>query len=377
MTTKTQLSLITVMAITAILLIPATGLATASTPVELSDEIKQKISKMPTERQPHMEKIFKLLIEKEQSGNESDKERIDGLIQAEYAKMSTSEEQARPQYLDHPQLRAIQSEIRELEDLPLVTTLVGKNKLTILLSPGNENKGYEDIIDQYIPNKNLNVVIEYGEITSKEWACTSQEDDCDPLYGGLAIREGGSGSSYCTLGLPVKQGSTIGYLTAGHCYAVNDEVHQPYDHWLWNWKIGDTDESHNDNDCDCAFIEDTNSRTNESKVWFSSGYQRTISGNQVATDGEELDISGNTGGWYWEDVYDNNWYHPSHGTRLLLEDSGSGGPGDSGGPVIDLSDGDIVGIVEGEVTIGSTTYIKIVLWSQVADSTNGVGVSLL
>ena len=136
-------------------------------------------------------------------------------------------------------------------------------------------------------------------------------------------------------------------------------------------------EVHDDAECDCAFIEDTNSRTNESKVWFSSGYQRTISDHQVPTDNEELDISGVTGGWYVEDVYDNDWTHSTYGDRILLEDSGTGGIGDSGAPVIDLSDGDIVGIIEGEINISGTTYIRVVPWSLIADSTDGVGVSLL
>ena len=384
MTSKTKISVMATVVVATILLIPATGIATATatttavaTPVELSDEIKQKISKMPTERQSHMEQIFKLLIEKERSVKTSDKERIDGLIQAEYAKMSTSEEKKRPQYNDHPQLRMIQQDVRNLEELPLVTTLVGKNKLTIVLEPGSEYAGWEDTILKNISNKALDVEIKYGEITAKEWTCNSQSNDCNPLYGGLFIRKGGSSDPYCTLGLPVNQGTTSGYLTAGHCYNLDDGVHQPYDHWLLDWKIGDVNETHDDAECDCAFIEDTNSRKNESKVWLTPGYSRTIGDHQVATDGEKLDISGATGGWYVEDVYDHDWTHETYGDRLLLEDSGIGDRGDSGAPVIDLSDGDIVGIVEGEITISGTTYIKVVPWSLIADTTDGVGVSLL
>ena len=375
---KTKISLIAVMAVAGMLLIPAYSMVNAVEPIELSDELKQKISKMSPERQPHMEKILKLEKQKKLTESESEKRDLDELIEEEHVKLGETEDENRNQYDDHPQLRSIQQDIRNLEDIPLVTTVVGKNKLTVLLAPGNENKGYEEIINQYIPNGNLNVVIEYGEVSSEEWSCNSQESKCDPLHGGLAIREGGSGTNYCTLGLPVEQGSTSGYLTAGHCYSVNDDVHQPYDHWLWNWQIGtvESGDSHNDNDCDCAFIEDSNSRTNESKVWFTSGYSRTIDDTQVPSDNEELDISGNTGGWYWEDVYDNDYYHSSIGTRILIEDTSSGGPGDSGAPVIDLSDGEIVGIIEGSYTIGSTDYIKVVPWSLIADSTNGVGVTL-
>ncbi len=378
--TKTKISLIAVMAVAGMLMIPASSMVNAVEPIELADEIKQKISTMSPERQPHMEKIFKLLIQKEQTDSESEKQAIDELIEEEYVNLGVSEAKSRPQYNDHPQLRTIQDDIRNLEDLPLETTLVGKNKLTILLKPGNENRGYEEIIDQYIVDKSLNVVIEYGVVGPMiEWACNDQGDKCDPLQGGLEIREGGSNDPFCTLGLPVKQGSDTGYLTAGHCYSVNDDVHQPYDHWLWDWQIGtvQSGDSHNDNDCDCAFVKDSNSRSNESKVWFSSGYSRTISGTQVPSDNEELDISGANTGWYDEDVYDNDYYHSSIGTRILLEYNGNGGGGDSGAPVIDLSDGDIVGIIEGLWPIGGTYYIVVVPWANIADSTNGVGVSLL
>jgi len=378
MTSKTKISLIAVMAVAGMLMIPTHSIVNAVEPIELSDEMNQMISKMSPERQHHMKKILLLAEQKKLAESESEKQALDKLIEEEHIKLGKTEEKNRKVYNDHPQLRSIQQDINNLEDIPLVTTIVGKNKLTILLAPGNENKGYEEIIDQYVPNKDLNVVIEYGEIKSGKWSCDSRESECDPLHGGIAIRKGGSGTTYCTLGLPVKQGTTSGYLTAGHCYSVNDDVYQPYDHWLWNWQIGDVQsgDSHNDNDCDCAFITDSNSRTNESKVWFTSSYSRTISGTQLPTDGEELDISGNTGGWYWEDVYDNNYYHSSIGTRILIEDTMTGGPGDSGGPVIDLSDGHIVGIIEGPYTIGSTDYIKVVPWSLIADSTNGVGVTL-
>lgn len=377
MTTKTKISLIAVMAVAGMLLIPANTMINAVEPIEISDEIKQKISKMSPERQPHMEKIFNLLKQKELTDSKSEKQTFDDLIEEEYVKLGESEDKNRKQYNDHSQLRSIQQDIRNLEDLPLETTLVGKNKLTILLKPGNENKGYEKIINQYIPTKNLDVEIKYGEVKLTEWACNNRDDECNPLRGGLQIEKDASG--YCTLGLPVKQGSTTGYLTAGHCYSVNDEAFQPYDHWLWNWQIGtvQSGDSHDDNDCDCAFIKDSNSRTNDSKVWFSSGYSRTISDTQVPSDNEELDISGQNGGWYWEDVYDNDYYHSSIGDRILLDYNGSGGGGDSGAPVIDLSDGDIVGIIEGVVTIGSTNYIVVVPWANIADSTNGVGVSLL
>ena len=204
MTTKMKISLVAVMAVAGILLILGSSMVNAVEPIKLSDEMKQKISTMPTERQSHMEEIFKLLIEKERSENTSDIERIDSLIEAEYAKMSASEEKARPQYNDHPQLRMIQQDLRNLDNIPLETTLVGKNTLTVVLTPGNENKGYEEIIAKYIPDKRIDVEIEYGVVGELiEWACNDRDDECDPLRGGLQIEKDASG--YCTLGLPVKQ----------------------------------------------------------------------------------------------------------------------------------------------------------------------------
>lgn len=365
--------------IAAILLVPGYGLVNAVQPVELSDELKQKINRIELERQPHMKKIFELAEQKLLTVSESQKQDFNDLIEEELIKLGNTEEKNRKVYNDHLELRSTQNDIRNIDNLPLETTLVGKNKLTIVLQPGNENKGYETIINDSILNDDLSVEITYGSVTLTEWSCNTRDDKCDPLHGGLKIRENGSSSTYCTLGLPVKQGTTSGYLTSGHCYSVNDDVHQPYDHWYKDWKIGkvQTGDSHDDNDCDCAFIEDLNSRTNESKIWLSSAYKSSITGTQVPTDGEELDISGAANGWYTENVYDNDYYHSSIGNRILLEDTGSGGGGDSGAPVFDLSDHDIVGIIEGTVNISGTDYIVVVPWAQIADSTDGLGVSLL
>lgn len=382
MISKTKISLIAVMAIAGMLVIPAYSMASAIEPIELSDELKEELKKISPERQPHMEKIFQLGEQKLLTESDSEKQALEDLMEEELVKLGETEEKNRKVYADNSQLRVIKEKIRATEEIPIDSIMVGKNKLTVVLQEGSENQGWEKVINGYVPNADLNVEIAYGTVALEEWSCTSWGDDCDPLHGGLEIRKGGSGTN-CTLGLPVEQGSTSGYLTAGHCYDVDDEVHQPYDNWFEDWQIGtvQTGDSIYNADCDCAFIEDSNSRTNESKIWLSSGFSSSITGTQVPTDGEILDISGAAGGNYDEEVMDNDFYNVGLGNRILLEYTGNGDGGDSGAPVYDISDHDLVGTISGVVQIppggANPYYIVVVPWAEISDSSTGLGVSLL
>jgi hypothetical protein len=91
--------------------------------------------------------------------------------------------------------------------------------------------------------------------------CSSREVDCVNLQGGLRIANNPDGDQ-CTLGFPVTHdvsGDNIqGYLTAGHCFAYNDNIHQAK--W-YEGKIGEVSIRLFGTSGDTEFIEATGAET--------------------------------------------------------------------------------------------------------------------
>ena len=388
--------LVVAFAVVASLLIPAYAMVSAQTgqssntgSVEdskvipgLTEQIKQKIEKrVPLHLQSHVEEIFKLAKQKSVTTDEFEKQRLEQMINDAEDQMRETSEKNKEVYEDNKEVRKIQNAIRELEGIPLVTSLVSVNALTILLDPSAENQGWEEKILDLVTEKNLDVKIGYGSITIEDYGCSSKTDDCDPLQGGLYIED--SYGTVCTLGLPVKQGSTIGYITAGHCFSNEADVYQPEDHWFWNQKIGtiNSDDNIDNNYCDCAFITDTNSRTDESIVWMEDWYSTDITGTTFPSINDTLVISGAASDWWYEDVYDVSYILPDGLDVILFTDSGIAQPGDSGSPVYVWENDDLAGILKGRIYItvdGDTnSYIIVVPWALISDNTNGLGVSLI
>ena len=76
-----------------LLLVPFAGISNADKPIELSDEIKQKIKdRIPPHQQGHVEKIFKLAQQKSESTSDSKKQELQDLIDAEEKKMGETRE---------------------------------------------------------------------------------------------------------------------------------------------------------------------------------------------------------------------------------------------------------------------------------------------
>jgi len=115
----------------------------------------------------------------------------------------------------------------------------------------NENgaaEKYLPIIQELVGD---DVSITIKEDSGVRATCSSRSTDCSYLQGGLQT---GDGSTWdCTLGFPVKDGNDYGFLTAGHCFSQDADIHQPD---TGDGKIGDVDERHfvDNGDCDCGFI---------------------------------------------------------------------------------------------------------------------------
>lgn len=366
-----------------LLLIPLSSvMVDAFTPFELPNEIKQKIKKNYS---PHVQStvqdILKLGLEKERATSNVQIQKIEEKIEEKVQEMKTIREQNKKVYKDHDKLLDVEKSLGDIEGLPLVMSLVGENKLTVILSPESEDPRWKQKIEAIINDDTLDVQIGYGtfEYTDFSHDCTYRADNCEPLQGGIQIKN--QDSDRCTLGLPVKQGTTTGYLTAGHCYDVNDSIYQPYKSTTY-YKIGTVNSGDKIDDgvnCDCLFITDTNSRTNESQVWLSSGISASITGSKTVSVGDELDISGTETGNFDETVQ--YIITDSNGLKIILMTADSGAKGDSGAPVYDWGNHDIVGIYTGQGTATidgvTSTYSVVIPWASISDSTNGLGVSLL
>lgn len=83
----------------------------------------------------------------------------------------------------------------------------------------------------------------------------SQTGECNPVEGGVEIRD--SDDIDCSVGFQAKDGTTEGFITAGHCFSNNEDVFQPYDHWLWDWQVGTVDGNAlvDETTCDCLFVD--------------------------------------------------------------------------------------------------------------------------
>jgi hypothetical protein len=176
MTTKTKISLIAVLAIAGMLLIPAYSMANAVQPVELSNDLKQTISKLAPERQSHIEKILTLAEQKQITESESEKQNLEIQIEQELTRLGETEEKTRKINTNEKELRILESQIRDLEGIPLIMIMNNGDGLQIALELGTENDGWEETILEL--SNNLNVQIFYGgSVEYTNYDCTSRTDD--------------------------------------------------------------------------------------------------------------------------------------------------------------------------------------------------------
>ena len=112
-----------------------------------------------------------------------------------------------------------------------------------------------------------------------------------------------------------------------------------------------------------------------------SWYSAEITGTEVPDVDDSLVISGAQGDWWYETVEVVSYTAGTPDHLILLTDDGIGDDGDSEAPVYNWSTDNFVGTVLGgaTITINGVTddYVAVVPWSEISNSSTGLGVSLL
>ena len=327
---------------------------------------------------PNLTAILELESQKADTENENTIKQLDEQILANKKQMATIQKAIEDKRRIDPQLTDKLDSIIDIilsdKELPIFIATVDRDSVVIILKEGTENQGWESKVNEKIPDGVKSKILYES---SQDWACVDANGYCDPLRGGIGIGEAGSDTYSCTLGLPVKQNVTVGYITAGHCYSVNDVIYQPYQIGLGNSILGNVSDAIDNANCDCAFITKNNARTDESEIWINSVLTTPITGTVLPANGATVYLSGATGGWYTEVVVNNN-ANGRGGLQniILISNNGTGGPGDSGAPVYNYIDDEFIGTLKG-VADNTGQYIIVIPWAKISNSTVGLGVSLL
>ncbi len=172
-------------------------------------------------------------------------------------------------------------------DIPFRALGLDYSTKTLLVGVADEadKQKVKDLLPDDTP---LTLRIDTEPITLR--SCDSQTSDCSPLYAGIQI-EGDLGK--CTVSIPVTQGTTAGFLTAGHCAGVDDVIEQPTRFFGWN-KIGDTTQSvfSDGATCDCAFVDQSSGDTFHRSIWLSSSSSYPVPNSAAPTNGQMVWIQG-------------------------------------------------------------------------------------
>ena len=175
-------------------------------------------------------------------------------------------------------------------------------------------------------------------------SCTDQEE-CDPIIGGNYIKV--SGMKPCSFGFQAKQGSTWGWVTAGHC-ADERDTQSVFNHSNENIGVVQDETFYWGTYCDCAWI---SSRANavDNKVILNGVYTITKTTPASQQQNDTIMKSGYAGGVrsgiisalhvtvidFWEGEY----------IRDLVRSNTLMAHGDSGGTIVEYGDkGDLYGI---------------------------------
>lgn len=167
--------------------------------------------------------------------------------------------------------------------------------------------------------------------------CNSLVSDCDPLEGGVKISiEGGSD---CSVGFKAKDGNTDGFITAGHCGDVNDDVKHP----ISGNKIGVVTKDgfivgETGTFCDCLFVEMTENVTVDNLIFANV----TVNGIGTPIYQDTVYLVGYASGEFTGDVV-SSMYSVAidgmlHYNHLRIDTAPN--DGDSGGPIYKLVNGE-------------------------------------
>lgn len=196
--------------------------------------------------------------------------------------------------------------------------------------------------------------------TNVDDSCTSQTAYCNPIIGGLQID---MTQGFCTLGFPVMQGTTAGYITAGHCF-VGYSDQSPNQ---GGYKIGDVTQSQNSGSCDCAFIDKSTDRGSTDAVF--SGYNNSVSlsTKKDPTVGKWVVLTGAT--TVPESGFQVGMVNAVGVTYSGISDTArvigmTAAYGDSGAPYYNLYASEFFGTHKG----GNSTYEYMIQWENIANT---------
>jgi hypothetical protein len=188
--------------------------------------------------------------------------------------------------------------------------------------------------------------------------CNSLVSDCDPLQGGVKISI--DGGSDCSVGFKAKDGNKNGFITAGHCGSVDDEVKFPNS----NDKIGEVTKDgfiigETGTYCDCLFVELTENVTADNLIFSDI----TVNGIGTPIYNETVYLVGFKSGEFTGEIVSSSYSVMIDDMlhRYHLRINSAPNTGDSGGPIYKVDNGveKIIGFISaaqsGQYTIGSTT----------------------
>ena len=235
-------------------------------------------------------------------------------------------------------------------------------KITIDMLPEHQNQGYEEKIESLI-GSDIEYEIRYRVDDYQDWSCTGQQVDCTTLVGGIKIYNTVKGEPGCTLSLPMKQGTTWGFVTAAHCFSVGHDAYQPN---TSSTIIGDVQSGDYrfGGDCDCVFITKSGSENKLTSVWLASNVYTSIVQALDLSDGSSAMMQGQVSGADWGTVEDTEATRTNKGvqfTGLTIFSGLAGAPGDSGAPIIEPVGGKYHGLLKG----GSAIEQWVVPWSNI------------
>lgn len=352
--------------------------------------------------QNHFDKLYAANVEKHEieSGNLSDTfvteqaktdriAQLDAIVDRETSILEDFQVQLREKYAVDPAFKEKYLQARDklnslygTMEIPLTGITYGDDRKSISVGFNSDelteekNKAYwEELVKQEIAEFSIPLQFTYRSVgnTSSDESCTALDDDCDPIVGGVEIAGEWHGGP-CSIGLPIKQGSTEGWITAGHCVGYgdytlsssDDDVDQPTPS---DPEIGKATELIWESGCDCAFIEKNSGDSyQEKKVWYSSNYYTTMTffTDRVA-DSTYVLLTGSTSGVKTGIVYNNDAtsYEDNIGFDVVELTTDISANGDSGGAYTNLSKNNFYGIHKGfHSSSGNSIFIP---WENIED----------
>jgi hypothetical protein len=348
--------------------------------MRLQDERALKIQELADARANKMANVSAL---------ESELNAIDEKIKQTETKLDQIRTATRKFFEIDPQLKAALEEAQQIltdnhDAIPWIGLGIDyrQKALSIQFEDGKTAEESTPLVKKLV-GENTPILISVGGFASWNSAgCSARNVDCSYLIGGLQIDDDTSGTTIeCTLGFPVTQvisGVTkYGHITAGHCYALNTAVRQPFGDSSKTIGTVITRDFVNNGDCDCEFIHQSSldARPNEVYAGSSSVYSITSKGN-VANVGDYVAVSGAYSNYIdWGIVEGFNQSVTGQDgitiTGLTRVSSWTATNGDSGAPVFDPTSGiqKLYGTHSATITSGTYAGQRVYTpWSAIASN---------